>query len=43
LDGNNTAFRFFDGTGIFGAAGQQCTTDLNHAVTALTRTVASTG
>ncbi|XP_047074147.1 senescence-specific cysteine protease SAG39-like [Lolium rigidum] len=35
LDGNNTAFRFFDGTGIFGAADEQCTTELNHAVTAV--------
>uniref|UniRef100_A0ACD5WY55 Uncharacterized protein n=1 Tax=Avena sativa TaxID=4498 RepID=A0ACD5WY55_AVESA len=35
LDGSNTAFRFFAGAGIFGADGQQCTTDLNHAVTAV--------
>ncbi|KAM0901893.1 hypothetical protein ACQ4PT_019656 [Festuca glaucescens] len=35
LDGKNRAFRFFTGTGIFGAADEQCTTELNHAVTAV--------
>jgi cathepsin L len=35
LDGKNPAFRHFGGGGIFGAAGEQCTTDLNHAVTAV--------
>uniref|UniRef100_A0ACD5UGC7 Uncharacterized protein n=1 Tax=Avena sativa TaxID=4498 RepID=A0ACD5UGC7_AVESA len=35
LDGSSNAFRFFGGSDIFGAGGQQCTTDLNHAVTAI--------
>jgi len=33
LDGGNIVMQHFSGTGIYGAAGEPCTTDLNHAMT----------
>uniref|UniRef100_A0ACD6AHH6 Uncharacterized protein n=1 Tax=Avena sativa TaxID=4498 RepID=A0ACD6AHH6_AVESA len=33
LDGGNKVMTYFSGTGIYGAAGEPCTTDLNHAMT----------